>query len=148
MGTLLTHMVPLCELRKGCLLSRWLVAPQAKGNGNPLQYSCLENSVDRGTWWAAVHGVAQSQTQLKWLSSSSNSSSRHKMSLCWRKCTPLPGGCRHPQGTQFRDLTNSWLSSLLAFLAGCLYVTHKLHSIWWSCFWIYCLFHEFLWRIE
>ena len=68
MGTLLTHMVPLCELRKGCLLSRWLVAPQAKGNGNPLQYSCLENSVDRGTWWAAVHGVAQSRTQLKWLS--------------------------------------------------------------------------------
>ena len=30
--------------------------------GNPLQYSCLENSVERGTWWAAVHGVAQSQT--------------------------------------------------------------------------------------
>ena len=28
------------------------------GNGNPLQYSCLENPVDRGAWWAAVHGVA------------------------------------------------------------------------------------------
>ena len=39
-----------------------------EGNGNPLQYSCLENSVDRGAWWAAVHGVAQSQTWLKWLS--------------------------------------------------------------------------------
>ena len=36
--------------------------------GNPLQNSCLENPVDRGAWWAAVHGVAQSQTQLKWLS--------------------------------------------------------------------------------
>ena len=35
-----------------------------EGNGNPLQYSCLENSVDRGTWWAIVHGVAKSQTQL------------------------------------------------------------------------------------
>ena len=34
------------------------------GNGNPLQYSCLENSVDRGTWQAAVHGVMKSQTQL------------------------------------------------------------------------------------
>ena len=33
-----------------------------EGNGNPLQYSCLENPVDRGAWWAAVHGVAQSQT--------------------------------------------------------------------------------------
>ena len=39
-----------------------------KGNGNPLQYSCLENPVDRGTWWAAAHGVAQSQTRLKRLS--------------------------------------------------------------------------------
>ena len=36
-----------------------------EGNGNPLQYSCLENPRDRGAWWAAVCGVAQSQTQLK-----------------------------------------------------------------------------------
>ena len=34
------------------------------GNGNLLQYSCLENSMDRGAWWAAVHGVAKSQKQL------------------------------------------------------------------------------------
>ena len=34
------------------------------GNGNPLQYSCLESPMDRGTWWAAVHGVAKSQTRL------------------------------------------------------------------------------------
>ena len=33
-------------------------------NGYPLQYSCLENSLGRGTWWAAVHGVAKSQKQL------------------------------------------------------------------------------------
>ena len=39
-----------------------------EGNGNPLQYSCLENSVDRGAWWVAVHGVEQSQTWLKWFS--------------------------------------------------------------------------------
>ena len=39
-----------------------------EGNGNPPQYSCLENPVDRGAWWAAVHGVAQSQTQLEQLS--------------------------------------------------------------------------------
>ena len=32
------------------------------GNGNPFQYSCLENSMDRGAWWATVHGVAKSQT--------------------------------------------------------------------------------------
>ena len=32
------------------------------GNGNPLQYSCLENFMHRGVWWATVHGVVQSQT--------------------------------------------------------------------------------------
>ena len=42
-----------------------------EGNGNPLQYSCLENPRDRGAWWAAVCGVAQSWTRPKWLSSSS-----------------------------------------------------------------------------
>ena len=35
-----------------------------EGNGNPLQYSCLENPMDGGAWWAAVHGVAKSQTRL------------------------------------------------------------------------------------
>ena len=44
-----------------------------EGNGNPLQCSCLENPRDRGAWWAAVYGVAQSQTRLKQLSSSSSS---------------------------------------------------------------------------
>ena len=39
-----------------------------EGNGNPLQYSCLKNSVDRGAFCAAVCGVAQSQIRLKWLS--------------------------------------------------------------------------------
>ena len=35
-----------------------------EGNGNPFQYSCLENSMDRGAWRATVHGVTKSQTQL------------------------------------------------------------------------------------
>ena len=42
-----------------------------EGNGNPIQCSCLENPRDGGAWWAAVYGVAQSQTWLKRLSSSS-----------------------------------------------------------------------------
>ena len=42
-----------------------------EGNGNPLQCSCQENPRDREAWWAAVYGVTQSRTQLKWLSSSS-----------------------------------------------------------------------------
>ena len=43
-----------------------------EGNGNPLQYSCLENPRVRGAWWAAVCGAAQSGTRLKRLSSSSS----------------------------------------------------------------------------
>ena len=35
-----------------------------EGNGNPLQYFCLENPMDGGAWWATVHGVAKSQTRL------------------------------------------------------------------------------------
>ena len=35
-----------------------------EGNGNPLQYSCLENSMERGAWWSLVHGVAESETRL------------------------------------------------------------------------------------
>ena len=35
-----------------------------EGNGNPLQYSCLGNPMDRGAWWATVHGVVKRQTQI------------------------------------------------------------------------------------
>ena len=54
-----------------------------EGNGNPLQCSCLKNPRDGGAWWAAVYGVAQSWTPLKWLSSSSSpffQRARQKMS--------------------------------------------------------------------
>ena len=43
------------------------------GNGNPLKYSCLGNSMDRGTWWATVGGVAKSRTQLSnWAATTTN----------------------------------------------------------------------------
>ena len=40
----------------------WLGRSPGGGNGNPLKYSCLEKPMDRGAWWATVHGVAKSQT--------------------------------------------------------------------------------------
>ena len=43
-----------------------------EGHGNSLQYSCLENPMDRGVWWATVHGVTQNQTRLKQLSLHNN----------------------------------------------------------------------------
>ena len=55
----------LCLLRdtrhkeaKMCIIVRYGMGP-GEGNGNPLQYSCLENPMDRGAWWATVHGVAE-----------------------------------------------------------------------------------------
>ena len=46
-----------------------------EGNGNPLQYSCLENFVDRGAWWAIAHGVTKSRTKLSDLMLSLSASS-------------------------------------------------------------------------
>ena len=51
-----------------------------EGNGNPLHSSCLENPRDRGAWWAAIYGVAQSRTRLKRLSSSSMYTRNRSMS--------------------------------------------------------------------
>ena len=45
-------------------IPRWERAP-GEGNGNPLQYSCLGNPMDRGAWWATVHGVAELDTTLQ-----------------------------------------------------------------------------------
>ena len=53
--------------------SLWCIG---EGNGNPLQCSCLENPMDGGAWWAAIYGVAQNQTWLKWLS-------RAEQALLW-----------------------------------------------------------------
>ena len=60
-----------------------------EGNGNPLQCSCLENPRDRGAWWVAVYGVAQSQTRLKQLSSMAV---RFPVFL-WNLHTVLHSGC-------------------------------------------------------
>ena len=54
-----------------------------EGNGNPLQCSCLENPRDGGAWWAAIYGVTQSRTRLKWLSSSSSLLKGQELWLIW-----------------------------------------------------------------
>ena len=73
-----------------------------KGNGTPLQYSCLENPMDRGAWWAAVHGVAKSRTRLSditftfYFHALEKEMATHSSVLAWR----IPGtggglvGCR------------------------------------------------------
>jgi len=90
-----------------------------EGNGNPLQCSCLENPRDRGVWWAAIYGVAQSWTQLKRLSNSS--STVHRASLVAQMVkesacnagdpVSIPGSGRSPEGNgnplQYSCLENS-----------------------------------------
>jgi len=51
------------DVRDAILIPGLGRAPEV-GNGNPFQYSCMENSMDRGAWWAAVQGVTKSQTRL------------------------------------------------------------------------------------
>ena len=60
-----------------------------EGNGNPLQYSCLENPRDRGAWWAAIYGVTQNRTPLKRLSSSSSSNPHNRSQFYSLKVWPL-----------------------------------------------------------
>ena len=69
-----------------CLPFHFSLSCIGEGNGNPLQCSCLENPRDGGAWWAAVYGVTQSQTRLKWLSSSSKSdkTSRKQTHKLWK----------------------------------------------------------------
>ena len=58
-----------------------VMGPVGEGNGNPLQYSCLENPMDRGAWWATVHGVTKRQTWLKRLSTHARKMGLDAMSL-------------------------------------------------------------------
>ena len=67
-----------------------------EGNGNPLQCSCLENPRDGGARWAAIYGVAQSWTQLKRLSSSSN------------ECVVLSRACVLSHFSSIRPFVNLW----------------------------------------
>ena len=68
-----------------------------EGNGNPLQYSCLENPMDGGAWWAAVHGVTKSQTGLSDFTFTfhfhalEKEMATHSSDLAWR----IPGTAEH-----------------------------------------------------
>ena len=74
-----------------------------EGNGNPLQCPCLENPRDGGVWWAALYGVSQSRTLLKWLRSSQSVSSVAQS--CPALCDPMnrstPGLPVHHQLLEF-----------------------------------------------
>ena len=77
--------------------TRFMVKSIYTGNGTPLQYSCLENPMDGGAWWAAVHGVAKSRTRLSDFTfhfhALEKEMATHSSVLAWRiPGTGEPGG--------------------------------------------------------
>ena len=85
------------------LHSHFSLSPIGEGSGNPLQCSCLENPGDGEAWWAAVCGVAQSRTRLKWLSSSSSSILLYVGFPCGSTVKKLPA---------VHELQGMWVQSL------------------------------------
>ena len=90
-----------------------------EGNGNPLQYSCLENPMDGGTWWAAVHGVAKSQTRLSNFTFTfhfpalEKEMATHSSVLAWRiPGTEEPGRLQSMGSLRLR---HDWATSLSLF---------------------------------
>ena len=93
----------------------WIVG---EGNGNPLQYSCLEDPMDGGAWWAAVHGVAKSQTRLSnfpftfHFHALEKEMATHSSVLAWRipgmgEPGGLPSMGSHRVGHDWSDLTTA-----------------------------------------
>ena len=79
----------------------WARSP-GEGNGNPLQYSCLENPMDRGAWWAAVHGVTKESHTTEYTRGGCDVSQLVVREACSRQCTCKKGSrdtsCLCPSG--------------------------------------------------
>ena len=111
-----------------------------EGNGSPLQCSCLENPRDGGAWWAAVYGVAQSQTRLKWLSSSSSETSQ-RLFLYEMNMENKSAGCHRGRltGKQYRISNWSLIShTKLIFRIKIVHTYIKYLFSIWNSNWAHC----------
>ena len=97
---------------------------KGEGNGTPLQYCCLENPMDRGAWWAAVHGVARSRTRLSDFTFTfhfhalEKEMATHSTVFAWRiPGTGEPGGLpsmgSHRVGNDWSDLAAAAAAALI-----------------------------------
>ena len=81
--TISSSIIPLSSFFQSFpALVSFIWSQLGEGSGTPLQYSCLENPMDGGAWWAAIYGAAQNQTQVKQLSSSSSVESVLRDCIC------------------------------------------------------------------
>ena len=114
-----------------------------EGNGNPLQWSCLENLRDGGAWWAAIYGVTQSRTRLKRHSSSST----HMHTTLWRviqKAYAYLSGVRQVWAAIQAQPSTSCVTLLSPCIRHVIYKMikdeHGLHSVQhWFILKAYCL---------
>ena len=121
----------------------FVILLQGEGNGTPLQYSCLENPMDRGAWWAAVHGVAKSRTRLSDFTLTfhfhalEEEMATHSSVLAWRiPGTGEPGGL--PSMGSHR-VWHDWSD-----LAAAEIYQFYLYFLWFSLLFVHFLFHWFL----
>ena len=100
------------------------VGVHGEGNGTPLQYSCLENPMDGGAWWAAVHGVAKGRTRLSNFTFTfhfhalEKEMATHSIVLAWRipgmgEPGGLPSMGSHRVGHDFNDLAAAAAATVL-----------------------------------
>ena len=123
-----------------------------EGNGNPLQYSCLENPMDGGAWWAAVHGVTKSRTWLRDFTFTfhfhalEKGMATHSSVLAWRiPGTGEPGGLpsmgSHRVGHDWSDLAAA--AAALSYCVSSSSSDHYLNSAFcchlWFCLPVHCL---------
>ena len=122
---------------KNAILTHFMLS-LGEGNGTPLQYSCLENPMDGGAWWAAVHGVAKSRTQLSTFTFTfhfhalEKEMATHSSVLAWRiPGTGEPGGLlsmgSHRVGHNWSDL-----AAAAAYLCSFLHYNCWSSWFWWN----------------
>ena len=113
---------PTCQCRrhKRHKFNPWVMKIPGGGHDNPLYYSCLENPMDRGAWWATVHGLTKSQTRLRWLGTRTHTQKQHtRVTLPSPHHVPSPGsgtaicppGCRSQNSGALLNTAFSSLSS-------------------------------------
>ena len=116
-------MQDICKRRE---FNPWWGRSPRVGNGNPLKYSCLENPMERGAWWATVHRVTKSRTQLKWLST-------HRKRIALLLCQAngdTAGSCLEKLRVHLERIVRSFI---VIFQRGCRQLVDSLlMGGWWG----------------